>query len=466
MLGRIGLGWLAPQAEGDLGELDHHPPGSGHRGTIPPVRQNDEENQGPSGEAPARRGLHPQLRLILGLHVPAIALGLGNGIALPVLPELTKLYDVSIIQASWVFVSYLLGTLAASLPTGMLIDRIGRRWVLLAGPLIVALSSLLIAKAAVSGSFAELLTYRFIAGVGTQMWMQSRITVIADTGGSQQRGKQVTQMFGVQQLGALSGPLLGGFAAVTWGLWSPFVIHAVLSLLSIVPTYFVVKESAPAARRAGEAALAGSPWALLLQRPIPTVFSIQFLTNVTRGAVFEGGVILLYPSYAYGLDPVELGVLRSAMAAATIPIMFSTGFIMDRFGRKYTIVPGLLLTSLSMASVSVTAFAGLSVAWFIASFVFVHLSISIISGNMQTLGTDIAPPQARGLFFGVSRLVAQSGSTVSPTSFGVLSGTLGFGAAFVLLASSAFAAAFVVAFFLEETLQKPEKAAADQRQAG
>ncbi len=420
------------------------------------MRQNGEGNQ---SETPARRGLHPQLRLILGLHVPAIALGLGNGIGLPVLPELTKLYGVSIVEASWVFVSYLLGTLVASLPTGMLIDRIGRRWILLAGPLIVAVSSLLIAKAAYSGSFNELLVYRFIAGVGTQMWMQSRITVIADTGAVQQRGKQVTQMFGVQQVGALAGPLVGGFAAVTWGLWSPFLIHAVLTLLSIIPTYFVIKETATAAKRAADAAMKGPRWALLLKNPIPTVFSIQFLTNVTRGAVFEGGVILLYPSYAYGLDPAELGVLRSAMAVGTVPILFSTGFVMDRFGRKYTIVPGLILTSLSMASVSVTAFAGLSLAWFIASFVFVHLAISIISGNMQTLGTDVAPPQARGLFFGMSRLVAQGGSTASPTSFGLLSGAFGFGAAFVLLASTAFAAAIVVVFFLEETLRKPDKAA-------
>ncbi len=426
--------------------------------TIALMRQNDDGSQ---SEAPARRGLHPQLRLILGLHVPAIALGLGNGIGLPVLPELTKLYGVSIVQASWVFVAYLLGTLVASLPTGMLIDRIGRRWILLAGPLVVAVSSLLIAKAAFSGSFNELLVYRFIAGVGTQMWMQSRITVIADTGAVQQRGKQVTQMFGVQQVGALAGPLIGGFAAVTWGLWSPFLIHAVLTLLSIIPTYFVIKETAPAAKRAADAAMKGPRWGLLLKNPIPTVFSIQFLTNVTRGAVFEGGVILLYPSYAYGLDPAELGVLRSAMAVGTVPILFSTGFVMDRFGRKYTIVPGLILTSLSMASVSVTAFAGLSLAWFIASFVFVHLSISIISGNMQTLGTDVAPPQARGLFFGMSRLVAQGGSTASPMSFGLLSGAFGFGAAFVLLASTAFAAAMVVVFFLEETLRKPDKTAGD-----
>ncbi len=403
-----------------------------------------------------RMSLHPQVRLILGLHLPAIALGLGNGIALPVLPELTKEYGVSILAASWVFVVYLLGTLFASLPVGLAVDRFGRRRMLLAGPVIVALSSLLIAKAALSGSFMELLAYRFLAGVGSQMWLQSRITVIADTGRATQRGKQVTQMFGVQQIGALTGPMVGGFAAVTWGLWSPFLIHAVISLISVIPTYFVVKETKELVASKLNEKTGSSGWNLLLKPPIPTVFSTQFLTNVSRGAVFDGGVILLYPAYAYGLDPAQLGVLRGSTSAFSLPIMFATGYVMDRFGRKYTIVPGLFLTSLSMAFVAVTAFADLSVVWFIGAFIFVHVAVSIISGNMQTLGTDVAPAQARGLFFGMSRLVAQSGSTASPASFGVLSATLGFGAAFTFLASTGLIAGLVVAFLLEETLHKPE----------
>ena len=57
------------------------------------------------------------------------------------------------------------------------------------------------------------------------------------------------------------------------------------------------------------------------------------------------------------------------------------------------------------------------------------------------LGTDIAPAHARGRFFGVSRLVAQSGRICSPASFAFLSVT-------------ALASGGIIAFFVAETLRK------------
>ena len=301
----------------------------------------------------------------------------------------------------------LLGTFAAPLPTGFLIDKIGRRRVLLAGPIITAAASLLVAKVALDGadgSFVELLIYRFIAGWGEQMWVMSRITVIADTGASNQRGKQVTQMFGVQQIGNLSGPVAGGFAAVLLGLWAPFVMHAAIVLVALIPSFYLLRETAPPARpnqvsasaTPGSGAPAGGLWRHMTAAPIPAVFVVQFLANVTRGGVFGGGVIVVYAAYAYGLEPDELGVLRGLMAGVAIPIVFTGGYVMDRFGRKYTIVPGLILSSASMVFLAGIAYMEASFAWFVAGFVAVHMSANIISGNMQTLGTDVAPAQARG----------------------------------------------------------------------
>ncbi|MDE2837548.1 MAG: MFS transporter, partial [Chloroflexota bacterium] len=185
-----------------------------------------------SGPAPPSRPPgHGLGYLLLTLHLPSMAIGLGLGLTVPVIPELTQQMGIDLEGAALVFVFQLLGTFAAPLPTGFLIDKIGRRRVLLAGPIITGVASLLVAKVALDGadgSFVELLIYRFIAGWGEQMWTMSRITVIADTGASNQRGKQVTQMFGVQQIGNLSGPIVGGFAAVLLGLWAPFVMHAAI----------------------------------------------------------------------------------------------------------------------------------------------------------------------------------------------------------------------------------------------
>ena len=427
---------------------------------------------GSSGSAKSPQTPRTDLKyLLLTLHLPSIAMGLGLGLTVPVIPELTKQMGIDLEGAALVFVFQLLGTFAAPMPTGFLIDRLGRRRVLLAGPIITAVASLLVAKVALEGadgSFVELLVYRFIAGWGEQMWMMSRITVIADTGAANQRGKQVTQMFGVQQIGNLSGPIVGGFAAVLLGLWAPFVMHAAIVVVALIPSFYLLRETAPATRprqasASGTAGL-GEPargvWRHMSAAPIPAVFAVQFLANVTRGGVFGGGVIVVYAAYAYGLEPDELGVLRGAMAAVAIPIVFTGGYVMDRFGRKYTIVPGLILSSASMFFLAATAYTEASFAWFVAGFIAIHMSANIISGNMQTLGTDVAPAVARGTFFGVSRTVAQGGMVLSPASFGWLTAlstaTVGFG----FLGATAFVGAIIVISLIPETLRREEPARA------
>ena len=404
--------------------------------------------------------------MLLSMHLPAISIGFGLGATVVVIPQLTQDLGEGMVAAMMVFILQQLGTAVAPLPTGYLIDRIGRRKMLLAGPILIALSSLLIVRVIVQdGSFMEILLYRFFGGIGEQMWMLSRLTVIADTSGAQQRGKQITSMFGVQQVGNLTGPVVGGIASVTIGLWLPFAIHAAIVILGVLPSFFIIKETmtktAPSGPSAG--AVGGAPgggerrglsWADLRVPPIPQVFAAQFLANVTRGGIFGGGVIVVYASYGFGLSELEIGGLRSAMSFVGIPVTFGAGYVMDRFGRKFTIVPGLLLSGLAMVFLALTDALAVPVSIFVVGFIAVHFAVSLISGNMQTLGTDVAPAHARGSFFGVSRQIAQTGSLSSPVSFTFLVSAFSYTVAFSFLSFAAIAAAMVVFFGIPETLKK------------
>src|SRR5438309_8925219 len=91
---------------------------------------------------------------VLSLYLPAVILSLGQGIALPALPVYARSFDVSLGVASFALVASGVGGLAAGLPTGYLLDRFGRRNIVLAGPLITALASFLVVRA---DSFPELL---------------------------------------------------------------------------------------------------------------------------------------------------------------------------------------------------------------------------------------------------------------------------------------------------------------------
>jgi MFS family permease len=167
----------------------------------------------------------------LATYFPAFLLALGAGIALPVIPALAKSFDVSFGVASGVVTVYLIGNLAATLPAGWLIDHFGRRPVVIAGPLLTAASSLLIIFA---DSFTQLLVLRFFAGCASQMWLMARLAAISHGAAAGERGRQVSWMFGMDSVGKLGGPMLGGFLATAWSIQAPFAVYAVLALVALV----------------------------------------------------------------------------------------------------------------------------------------------------------------------------------------------------------------------------------------
>ena len=381
------------------------------------------------------------------LWMPAGASGLANGMIAPVLPALARSFDVSIGYASLVFVLQMAGSAVGTLPTGYMIDKFGRRSVLFLGPLITAGAAFMTAFA---GSFNEVLFWRFVAGWGQQMWALSRLTVIAD-GSNSQRGRQVTSMLSAQRTGTLLGPAIGGFVAVAWGLEWPFVIQAVVLLVGVLPSVLVIQDSPRRQSATGEPE-AKLTWRTFLVSPIPAVFSAQFLVNIARGGVENGGVLFLYGAYAYDAGPASLGVLSSVMAGAGIPIALVSGYVVDTHGRKWAIVPGTVVLAAALLFMAATSFASLPYSGFIAAFVLTHIGVSLMLGSWQTVGTDVAPPMGRGTFFGVSRLVSHTGRLSSPGSFALLSEFATFGAAFTFLAMASIASGGLVFFFIKETL--------------
>jgi MFS family permease len=402
---------------------------------------------------------------MLSLYLPAMILALGSGIALPALPVYARSFDVTFGVASLVVVASGLGSLVAGLPTGFLMDRIGRRKIILAGPIAAAVTSILVASAQ---SFPELLVYRFAGGVAQQMWMLGRLAVIADTSGAGQRGRQITGMHAMDSAGRIAGPLVGGLLAAAWDVRIPFIVHGVLCLISVIPSFKLLKETAPEAGRARahgglgiRAALRDWPsW--LVTVPILTFLVAQFMGSVTRGAL-NGGSLHLYAVYAYDVDAVTIGFLATAATALSIPIMVGSGAVMDRFGRKATIVPGFSLLATTLVFVALTAHNAWPFSVYVVAFLAVVGANNITTGNMQTLSSDIAPAHARGSFFGLSQTVVQVGHVLSPIAFAVLTDNVSAASAFVFLGVCSLSVAILVGALVHDPVRARRQA--QQREA-
>jgi MFS family permease len=387
---------------------------------------------------------------VLSTYLPAMLLALGVGIALPAIPVLARSFDVGFGLASFVITSFLVGGTLGSVPTGWMIDRFGRRPIMIAGPIVTAAVALLVARA---GSLPELLVLRFIDGWAAQMWLLARLAAISHRAGAGQRGRQVSWMYGMDNVGRLSGPLIGGFIAASLGPRAPFIAYALLALVALVPTFKLAQELPRRKPTSGETHAAQTPKKLSIKQivlPRLPFFGVAFFSAVARGPVFAD-MLHLYAAFAYNLDARGIGFLATAGSSFGVPIGFLAGYLMDRFGRKATMVPGFVGVTVAMLLLALTAFLHLPLFWYVATFLSAVVTQSLTGGSVQTIGADVAPPQARGMFLGLWRFTGQVGQTVSPIAFAWLAEVTGYGSSFAFTAAAAAITALLLITLIPET---------------
>jgi MFS family permease len=310
---------------------------------------------------------------------------------------------------------------------------------------------------AVARSFPELLLYRLIGGAAMEMWRQSRLAIIADVSKRGERGRQMSGMVGIEGAGRLIGPALGGLLA-GWSIRVPFVAHGVLALLAITPSFFLVRESSPlniksAGKKTEEQLDTKALIALMLDSRYRGFLSAQFFASMTRGVLW-GGTLLLYATFAYGVGAQGLGGLATMSTVVGIPITLSCGYLMDRFGRKTTMVPGFVSLALGLFFLAANAHWHWGLTIFIGAFLWMHASQAVTAGSMQVLGSDMAPAHARGRFFGFWRLIGEIGGLVSPALFGFIAEHMGYTVSFAMIGVCSLATALLLAFSVRETVQR------------
>lgn len=399
----------------------------------------------------------------LDTYLPALVFALGTGIALPAIPALARSFNVDFGVASGVITAFLLGGMIGTIPTGWLVDRLGRRKIMVAGPLLTAALAFAVTA---SQNFPELLVLRFFDGWASQMWLIGRMVGISARSKADQRGRTTSWMFGFDAVGRLAGPVAGGFIATALGVRAPFAAYGVMALLALGPVLLFIRDvdgpesilassqdtgrSIPAGVTPIPASSQPRITAAQIILPRLSYFAVAFGSAVARGPVFAG-LFLLYAAFTYGLAPQGIGLLATAGSALALPIGFMTGWMMDRFGRKRTLIPGFIAIALALMLVAATALLHASLTWFVVTYVAVVATQSLTSGSNQTLGADVAPPGARGVFLGLWNFTGQSGSSLSPIVFAALATFAGYTAAFLFLALASMGVAAMLATLIPET---------------
>jgi MFS family permease len=265
------------------------------------------------------------------VYVPTALLAFGQGLLVPTLPFYAASLGASEATIGFVIAAAALGTLAADVPAGALLGRLGRRPAMLLGATVVALATLAIGLTA---SVPALVALRLLAGVGTALWGLSRHAYITDVTVPAQRGRSIAIFGGINRTGNLLAPAVGGFVGTAFGLSAPFLLAGVLGLLTAAFAALFVRETGTSG--------AGAPghrmrWGLVANllktnwRDLSAAGVAQIFAQLIRA-----GRQLLIPLYgvSLGLDVAAVGTIISLAAALDVAMFFPAGLLMDRFGRK------------------------------------------------------------------------------------------------------------------------------------
>ena len=163
-------------------------------------------------------------------------------------------------------------------------------------------------------------------------------------------------------------------------------------------------------------------------------------------------IVPLFAADVIGLTVQEVGWIVSIAAFVDMSMFYPAGLIMDRFGRKFAVVPCFFIQAVAMALIPFTdSFSGLLMATCLLGF-----GNGIGSGTMMTLGADLAPEGSVGEFLGVWRLIGDSGHMSAPLVVGGVADLMGLSPATFVIAGFGLVASGIFALLVPETLTADE----------
>ena len=293
--------------------------------------------------------------------------------------------------------------------TGFLADKLGRKPMVLLGPIVRGITNV---GQFFADDYATFFVLEIIGQVGVAMWATSSNVLLSDVTTTESRGRVLALRNMATRLGFVAGPAVGGVLAVTFGLESVFLLNGVSKIVIVVVVLTMVKETRP--EELADARSAGRQGPRLSLEPFRNRTFAVVATATAVFAMSNAGIVqTLLPVHAVGaleLDEAVVGFLISLTSAVAFLWAFPNGMIADRFGRKWSLGPGLLM----MAAAAVALTVGNVYATLLVAAVFLGMGEAMGMGTSQTFAMDLAPPEKRGMYMGLSMMANSVGATVGP----------------------------------------------------
>jgi MFS family permease len=377
---------------------------------------------------------------------------MGMGIVGPNLPGIRDAFGITASQVGLFMASFGMARLLLDLPMGVMLERINRSVLMMAGLLIMATGAFINASTP-TDAFPILILGRAIMGAGSCMLNMTVLVSLNQVATREIRGR----VMGIQQTceltGSLIAPVVGGFLGAIYGWRAPFLFCAATAIFSASFVFITrnVRAQPNAATGGHHRQREGSAHPELYAWWRIVAIDFITLTLFFSAAGFLNTAIPMFGGVQLGLGPEMIGV---ALAVGTVIRLFTSlggAAVSDRYGRRFVLIPALLI--LAGGTMGFNLVEGLDPAWHYGAFI-----VAVAFTGLGRLGNsvpvillaDILPMNKVARFISLNRFVGDMGFILGPLLVGWLIDVSGFGAATSAVAALLFCSAIVALTLVRE----------------
>jgi len=311
-----------------------------------------------------------------------------------VIPEVIKDYHLSLFAAGILAFAFFLAYGLFSIPTGLLMDRLGPRPLVLAGVLLMGLGCLVVSRA---GNYRLIVAMIFAVGVGVTVLQTAGNPLIQHLDRVENYHRNLTLTIGFCGIGAFLGPFILAFFRGTGQPWQTlYLFFAGLSGLLLV-FLFLSRFPAPP-KAAGEQAKAS--YGKLLLHPIVITYSLGIFCYV-GAEVGTASWIVKFFERVHGVSAEVSNAEDASFVARVLPSLpalvvalywglqgtgrLVSGAVLNRFGSRRILRAFSFLALVCLLLAALAPARELSAVGFIACGFFTSVLFTLIfSGTINS----------------------------------------------------------------------------------
>ncbi len=335
---------------------------------------------------------------------------------------------------------------------GQCADRIGRKYVLVAGWLVAAPVPFLLMWAP---SWNWILAANLLLGISQGFTWSTTVIMKIDLVGARQRGLAMGLNEFAGYVAVAGAALATGWIAARYGLRpAPFYPGVIFVAIGLGLSVFLVRETR------SHVALESKLRTASTNAPAARdVFWRTTWTDRNLSSISQAGLVNnLNDGMAWGLFPLFFGAAHMSLdrigtLAAIYPATWgiaqlATGALSDRVGRKWLIASGMWVQAIGIGVVIVSkSFAG-----FAAGAALLGIGTAMVYPTLLAAIGDVALPSWRASSVGVYRLWRDSGYALGALLAGLTADLVGLSGAMWLVAALTLMSGLVAAVRMDETL--------------